>query len=213
MGPPKAAAGAVHWIDELKITSATFITSAASAAQFPALTRPEVAFAGRSNVGKSSLVNTLVNRRRLVKTSNTPGRTRLINFFEVNETLTLVDLPGYGYAKVPRDVREAWQRLVFQYLGARPQLKLVVVLLDSRHPPTGMDRDLIEWLLEAGHAVQLVMTKTDKLSRTQLAKQRAQTARELQVPAAELLAFSSRTGQGRQELWRAIHSVSGKGGA
>jgi GTP-binding protein len=128
------------------IKSAEFITSAVKPSQYPPAEMPEIAFAGRSNVGKSSLINTLVNRKRLVKTSNTPGRTQLINFFSVNGVLTFVDLPGYGYARVPLPVKKTWGPMVETYLKGRENLKGVVLLMDIRRLPQQEEKTLIDWL-------------------------------------------------------------------
>jgi GTP-binding protein len=148
----------------LRITSAEFVISAARAAQFPKGPSPEVAFAGRSNVGKSSLLNSLVNRKGLAKTSATPGKTQQINFFRINDRYHFVDLPGYGYAKVSKIEREAWVRLIETYLRTREQLKLVVSLSDIRHEPTALDRDMFAWLDAVGRPFLIVLTKYDKVS-------------------------------------------------
>src|SRR5687768_5104617 len=129
----------------MKITSAEFVRSVVVAAQYPKALLPEVAFAGRSNVGKSSLINTLLHRRGLAKTSGTPGKTQTINFFVINERFLLVDLPGYGYAKVPRQVQAGWRSMVETYLRERQFLRAVVHIVDIRHPPTALDQQLREW--------------------------------------------------------------------
>lgn len=147
-----------------RITSADFVISAASPAQFPKGPAPEVAFAGRSNVGKSSLLNLLVGRKSLAKTSATPGKTQQINFFHINGRYHFVDLPGYGYAKVSKTDREAWARLIEAYLRERRQLQMVVSLCDIRHEPTALDRDMFVWLEEVGRPFLIVLTKSDKVS-------------------------------------------------
>ncbi len=157
----------------MKITSAEFVTSATKPSQYPTEGLPEIAFAGRSNVGKSSLINVLVNRKRLVKTSSTPGRTQLVNFFDINDYITFVDLPGYGYAKVPASVRKKWGPMIETYLSGRNTLKGVVVILDIRRTPREEEHNLIEWLEHYAIPSILVLTKTDKLSKIKLAKQRA----------------------------------------
>src|SRR5512147_645227 len=134
----------------MMITSAEFVTSAVRPAQYPPSDLPEFAFAGRSNVGKSSLINTLVSRRKLVQTSSTPGKTRLINFFRVNGAFTFVDLPGYGYARVSQEERRRWRPMVEQYLSGRENLKAVVVILDIRRVPTAEDGKLLQWLDREG---------------------------------------------------------------
>ena len=171
------------------IKSAEFITSATKPDQYPPVKYPEMAFAGRSNVGKSSLINTLVNRKRLVKTSSTPGRTQLINFFDINNLITFVDLPGYGYAKVPTAVRKKWGPMIETYLSSRRSLKGVVVIMDIRRIPRQEEHNLIAWLEHYSIARILVLTKTDKLSKTSQDKQRAAVARSLDVDSSELIMF------------------------
>jgi len=158
---------AYFFLSMLRITSAEFVISAAKQAQFPKLPMPEVAFAGRSNVGKSSLLNSLVARKGLAKTSSTPGKTQQINFFRINDRYHFVDLPGYGYAKVSKTEREAWVRLIESYLSDRSQLKLVAALSDIRHEPTALDRDLFQWLDAIGRPFIIVLTKYDKVSPAQ----------------------------------------------
>ena len=153
-----------YFLSMLRITSSEFVISAAAPAQFPKAPTPEVAFAGRSNVGKSSLLNSLVNRKGLAKTSATPGKTQQINFFRINDRYHFVDLPGYGYAKVSKTEREAWVRLIESYLSDRPQLKLVAALSDIRHEPTALDRDLFQWLDAIGRPFVIVLIKYDKVS-------------------------------------------------
>jgi GTP-binding protein len=185
----------------MKINSAEFVTSAVKTADYPAGELPEVALAGRSNVGKSSLINKLVNRKGLARTSNTPGRTRLINFFQVNGIFCLVDLPGYGYAKVPLQERESWRKMVEGYLNSRENLKGVVMLVDSRHPPTTLDIQMFKWLKHRGVEAVVVATKADKISRSRLL-QSIKVIRAV-LPLADgdpLVPFSAETGQGREEL-------------
>lgn len=185
----------------MKISSAEFITSAVKAASYPAVELSEVALAGRSNVGKSSLLNKLVNRKGLARSSNTPGRTRLINFFLVNGLFLLVDLPGYGYAKVSIGERESWRKMVEGYLKTREHLRGVVLLVDSRHPPTVQDVQMYDWLKHQGVPAVVVATKADKLSRSRLL-QSLKVIRAT-LPLAEgdpLVPFSAQTGLGREEL-------------
>jgi len=188
----------------MKILSAEFITSAVEPAQYPLVKYPEIAFAGRSNVGKSSLINTLVNRKRLVKTSSTPGRTQLINFFDINDLITFVDLPGYGYAKVPTAVRKKWGPMIETYLSGRDTLKGVVVILDIRRTPREEEYHLIAWLEHYSIARILVLTKADKLSKTKQDKQRAAVARSLEVDSSDLILFSAKSRKGREDVWDAI---------
>ena len=186
------------------IKSAEFMTSAVRPQQYPAPDLPEFAFAGRSNVGKSSLINTLVSRRKLVQTSSAPGKTRLINFFRVNEAFMLVDLPGYGYARVSEVERRKWRPMIEQYLSGRESLKAVVVILDIRRTPNEEDAQLLNWLDRQEIPSVLIVTKTDKLSKTSQAKQRALISAALEVEPDELVLFSAKTRQGRQELWRIL---------
>lgn len=187
------------------VKHATFITSAARQSQYPETGLPEVAFVGRSNVGKSSLINTLVNRKRLVKTSNTPGRTQLINFFDVNATLVLVDLPGYGYARVPKAVQDRWRPMIETYLTGRAQLKAVVLLLDIRRKPDQKDLDLFTWLRYHQITVIPVLTKCDKLSKSRQSQQHHEIAATLGASEAMLILFSARTRRGRDAVWAAIN--------
>lgn len=188
----------------MKITSAEFLTSAAAPAQFPPARLPEIAFAGRSNVGKSSLLNDLARARGLAHTSSRPGRTQLINFFLVNERLHFVDLPGYGFAKAPKSAREAWGRLVQTYLEKRSTLALLVLLIDCRHALSPLDRMMWEWISARAAPCQLVLTKADKLSNNELDKQRRALAAEFSTPPEALIAYSTLKGRGRDELLRAI---------
>ena len=192
----------------MKILSAEFVTSAVKPAQYPPVKYPEMAFAGRSNVGKSSLINTLVNRKHLVKTSSTPGRTQLINFFNINNNLTFVDLPGYGYAKVPVAVRKNWGPMIETYLSTRKTLKGVVVIMDIRRIPRQEEHDLIDWLKYFSIAGILVLTKTDKLSKPKRLKQHIAIAEALAVAPDKLILFSAKSRQGKDAIWDAILSLT-----
>jgi GTP-binding protein len=189
------------------IKSAEFVTSATKPSQYPPEGLPEIAFAGRSNVGKSSLINVLVNRKRLVKTSSTPGRTQLVNFFDINDYITFVDLPGYGYARVPASVKKKWGPMIETYLSGRNTLKGVVVILDIRRTPREEEHNLIAWLEHYAIASILVLTKVDKLSKTKLAKQRAVVARSLALDSNDLILFSAKSRKGREDVWKAIESL------
>lgn len=191
----------------MHVTSAEFVTSAVKPSQYPAPDYPEIAFAGRSNVGKSSLINKLVNRRRLVKTSNTPGRTQLINFFIINNRLSMVDLPGYGYAKVPKAVKKKWGPMIEKYLAERPCLQAVVLLMDLRRTPKVEEFNLIDWLRHYGIPMILVMTKADKLSKTKQIKQRQLAAQALGLVNDDLLLFSAKSGLGKEALWHQIDCI------
>ena len=191
----------------MKVTSAEFIKSAVDPFYYPDDSLPEVAFVGRSNVGKSSLINTLVNRKRLAKTSNTPGRTQLVNFFVINKNLSFVDLPGYGYAKVPVSVKRGWKAMVEGYLEGRENLRLVVMILDIRREPSADDDLLIQWLRSNNIKIVFVLTKVDKFSRGQVNISRRKIGEHLQVPYDELIPFSARTRYGKDEIWRVIEDA------
>lgn len=188
----------------MKITLLEFIKSATKPSQYPEDLLPEVAFVGRSNVGKSSLINTLVNRRRFAKTSSTPGRTRLINFFRINSRLSFVDLPGYGYAKVPVEVRKSWGPIVERYLKERQSLSIVVVILDIRREPSADDLMLIDWLFHYNKKMLFVLTKSDKLSKNKIVVNRRIIRDRLKVNESDLITFSAKTGEGKDSIWNAI---------
>jgi len=190
------------------IKSAEFVTSAVKRPQYPPEALPEIAFAGRSNVGKSSLINTLVNRKHLVKTSSTPGRTQLINFFDINQNLTFVDLPGYGYARVPAAVRKKWGPMIETYLSTRQTLKGVVIIMDIRRLPREEEQNLIHWLAHYSIPSILVLTKTDKLSKTKLIKQQAAIIKALAVAKEDVILFSAKTRRGKDAVWDAILSLT-----
>ena len=189
------------------IKSAEFVTSAVKPSQYPAEALPEFAFAGRSNVGKSSLINTLVNRKNLVKTSSTPGRTQLINFFKINDILAFVDLPGYGYARVPAAVKKKWGPMIETYLSGRRTLKAVVVILDIRRTPRQEEQNLIDWLKHHSIASIPVLTKADKLSKTKQEKQGAAVADALAMDRSDLILFSAKSRLGKEDLWQAIEKL------
>lgn len=189
----------------MRVGAAEFLLSAGRPDQFPRGPWPEIAFAGRSNVGKSSMINRLLSRRNLAHTSSTPGRTRSINFYKVSEQFLFVDLPGYGYAKVPRAVKDAWWELAEGYLTARPQLRGVIHIVDARHSPTPLDRELQTYLGAVGVPSVVVLTKADKVPRGERPAVRAAAASALDLPAPDAaLFFSAETGEGVPELWRAI---------
>jgi GTP-binding protein len=194
----------------MKVQSAEFLTSATKPTGYPKGGWPEVAFAGRSNVGKSSLINVLVRRKGLVKTSSTPGRTQLLNFFLVNGSLVFVDLPGYGYARVPDAVRAQWGPMIEGYIRGRDRLAAVVVILDIRRDPGDEDLALLEWLGSVGRPAVLALTKADKLSGNERTKRLAAIRRVLGeaggAAPTEFVVVSGATGEGVSELWRAIRT-------
>ena len=189
------------------IKSAEFVTSAVKPSQYPPAELPEIAFSGRSNVGKSSLINTLVNRKRLVKTSSTPGRTQLLNFFNINDKFCFVDLPGYGYARVPKSVQKNWGPMIEAYLSGRKTLQGVILILDIRRVPRQEEFDLIHWLNDYGIACIPVLTKTDKLSKNKQGRQVSAIAETLGVVKEDLILFSAKSRQGKDAVWRAIEGL------
>jgi GTP-binding protein len=168
---------------------------------------PEVAFAGRSNVGKSSLLNRLVHRKKFARVSNTPGRTREINFFKVNDAFVLVDLPGYGYARVSKERRAEWRPLIESYLRRSSQLRGIVHLLDVRHDPTTDDKLMLDFLSEIGVPTIVVLTKIDKLTSAERRKQLADLPLRLGLDVEQVIPFSAATGEGRDDLGAAIESL------
>lgn len=184
----------------LIIKSASFVKSAVRPAHYPPSDRPEVAFAGRSNVGKSSLINCLVQRKKLVRTSRTPGQTQTINFFDVNETFYFVDLPGYGFARVPQEVKQQWGPMMRSYLGGRSSLAGVVHILDIRHPPTADDLNLWGWLREQDITALAVLTKADKVPRGGWQAAIERTSHALGIGSDDIVVFSAADGLGRRVL-------------
>jgi len=187
----------------MKIISAEFIKSAVWPPQYPQAVMPEIAFVGRSNVGKSTLINTLIGRKTLAKTSNTPGRTQLINFFTINEKVGFVDLPGYGFAKVSQSVKKDWGDMIEAYLRERTSLAMVVFILDIRRVPSEDDLSLRDWLEHYRIPYVYILTKADKLSNNQAIAQKRAIERALQVPAEKKpILFSAKTQKGKSEIWQ-----------
>ncbi|WP_234571471.1 ribosome biogenesis GTP-binding protein YihA/YsxC [Rhodohalobacter sp. 614A] len=182
--------------------TATFVTSAPSLNECPPEGLPEVCFAGRSNVGKSSLINTLVNRKRLARTSNTPGKTQQMNYYNIDQKFYIVDLPGFGFAKVPEKERQRWGRDIQQYLLKRNTLSIILHLVDSRHHPTKLDKDFFYWMASNQKPFSVILTKTDKLSGNKLAASKKVVKKTLEKMNIEvpILVSSSETGQGMDEL-------------
>lgn len=189
----------------MKITSAEFVKSAFGTGQWPTDGLAEIAFLGRSNVGKSSLINSLLLRKGLARTSNTPGRTQSINFFLINESFYFADLPGYGYARVSKEMRLDWRKMAEEYLTGRDELALCIQLIDARHGATTLDIQLNDWLVHQDKPHFIVATKTDKLSNNELRK--SLTSAEKQLLGAKILAYSAQTRRGREELWTEINAL------
>ena len=173
----------------------------------PENTRPEIAFAGKSNVGKSSLINALMNRKSYARISATPGKTQTINFYNINEELYLVDLPGYGYAKVSEQEKEKWGQLIERYLHGSSQLKAVFLLVDIRHEPSANDKMMYEWVVSQGYHPIIIATKLDKIKRSQVDKHLKMLRTGLSlVPGTKIIPFSSMTQQGRDEIWELVET-------
>ncbi|MDR1017456.1 MAG: ribosome biogenesis GTP-binding protein YihA/YsxC [Lachnospiraceae bacterium] len=168
----------------------------------------EVAFAGKSNVGKSSLINALMNRKSYARISATPGKTQTINFYNINDGLYLVDLPGYGYAKVSQSEKEKWGKLIERYLHGSKQLKAVFLLIDIRHDPSANDKLMYEWIQSNGFTPIIIATKADKIKRSQLQKQIKAIKTGLGVSGSNIIPFSSETKQGRDEIWQLIEELT-----
>jgi GTP-binding protein len=173
----------------------------------PETTLPEIAFAGRSNVGKSSLINALLRRSKAARVSNTPGRTREINFFKVNDQFVLVDLPGYGYARISKERKAEWKPMIESYLSASQNLRGIVQLLDVRHDPTKDDLQMLDFLAQVGVPTLVVMTKTDKLSKAQAQARVTAITASLGLEAEQVIAFSSVSGEGRDDLAESVISL------
>ncbi|MBS1811408.1 MAG: YihA family ribosome biogenesis GTP-binding protein [Acidobacteria bacterium] len=188
----------------MKVSNAKFIASAATVASIPRETLPEIAFMGRSNVGKSSLINSLLGVKGLARTSSTPGRTQALNFFDINGEMLFVDLPGYGYAKVSKADRQHWGKLIEKYLAQRSTLVLCILIVDARHEPSPLDLQMKSWLEHFGLSFLVVTTKIDKLSANE---QRASLLRAQKVLATErLIPYSAFTRAGAKQLWDAIRT-------
>jgi len=199
----------------IKVLSAEFITTATKPDEYPRQATPEIAFVGRSNVGKSSMINTLANRKKLVRVSNTPGRTKTLNFFDVSlehrakkTTLRLCDLPGYGFAKVSKDERIVWDRMINSYLRDRHTLKVVVVIIDAEIGPTSDDMEMFDFLQDKPPRILVVATKLDRLNKAARKPQLRKIQEKLELPENALLGFSSHEGIGHEELWRTLLGIT-----
>jgi GTP-binding protein len=189
----------------MKITKAEFMKSAVWPDQYPPATMPEIAFVGRSNVGKSSLMNTIVGKKNLAKTSNTPGRTQLINFFAINESVSFVDLPGYGFAKVSQSIKKDWGEMIEVYLKERPSLVMVILILDIRRDPSDEDLSLRDWLESYRIPYLYILTKADKLSNNQAINRRQIIEKILNISGGlKPIPFSAVTQKGKSEIWQAL---------
>lgn len=177
---------------------------------FPENDKPEIAFAGKSNVGKSSLINSLMNRKSLARTSSQPGKTQTVNYYNINEALYFVDLPGYGYAKTAVVVKEKWGKMVERYLMNSKQLKLVFLLIDIRHEPSQNDKNMYDWIVYHGFMPVIIATKLDKINRSQITKQIKMIKEGIGVKSeTKIFPFSSLTKQGKDEIWDYIVNVCG----
>jgi len=189
----------------MKVVSAEFIKSAARPAHFTPEDIPEVAFVGRSNSGKSTLINTLTGQKKLAKASNSPGRTQLIQFFMINGVISFADLPGYGYAKVPESIRSSWRPMIETYLQVRENLRLVILVADIRRDITADELLLIDWLAQYERAVLVALSKTDKLSANEQAARLRQIRKSLPfLPPERIIAYSAKTGKGREQIWQSV---------
>ena len=191
-----------------KIKSVELETVCGITSTFPENDKIEIAFAGKSNVGKSSLINALVNRKALARTSAQPGKTQTINFYKVNDEVYFVDLPGYGYAKVSEEVKAKWGKLIERYLNESEMLKAVFLLVDIRHEPSANDKNMYEWIVYQGYDPIIIATKLDKINRSQIQKHVKMIKTGLGVkPGTVVIPFSAATKQGREEIWELIESL------
>ncbi len=192
----------------MNVTKAEMIITAGMASQFPVHDMPEIAFAGKSNVGKSSLLNAMLNRKALARTSSQPGKTQTINFYSVQDTFMFVDLPGYGYAKVSKQERERWGKLIEGYLQKREHLQKIILLVDIRHEVGKNDKMMYDWIKHYHSQVVVVATKADKIKRSQIQKHLSIIKKGLELSSDDqLIAFSSETKQGKEELWKVIEDI------
>ena len=194
----------------MEVNNASLAAVGVKLEQYPTDGKPEIAFAGKSNVGKSSLINGLLNRKSLARTSSSPGKTRTINFHDVENTLYFVDLPGYGYAKAPKTEIQKWGKMIEDYLYQRETLKSIVLLIDIRHEPGTNDKMMYEWLKHYDYDIIIIATKADKIKRSQLQKHIAMIRKGLNMSADEkIIPFSSMTKQGKEEIWSVFDELVG----
>ncbi len=193
----------------MKVNNVSLEAVAVKSAQYPAEGLPEIAFAGKSNVGKSSLINSMVYRKAIARTSQNPGKTRTINFYNVENKLYFVDLPGYGYAKAPKTEIAKWGKMIENYLLKRKTLRAIILLIDIRHEPGENDRIMYEWLKHYSYKIIIAATKADKLKRSQLPKHIAMLKKSFMLTDEDILIpFSSETKDGRDELWEVIEKIT-----
>ncbi|MFD1178688.1 ribosome biogenesis GTP-binding protein YihA/YsxC [Paenibacillus puldeungensis] len=193
----------------MKVTKAEFVISAVGPNQYPEDALPEIALAGRSNVGKSSLINRMINRKNLARTSSTPGKTQHLNYYRINDSLYFVDVPGYGYAKVSKSQREVWGKMIEKYLMEREPLKLVLLIIDLRHPPSKDDELMYDWLKAYDLPVCVVATKADKVPKSRWQKHMKIIRDALVMRAGDkFIMFSAEEGIGKDELWEYIESTA-----
>lgn len=194
----------------MEVNNASLAAVGVKLEQYPTDGKPEIAFAGKSNVGKSSLINGLLNRKSLARTSSSPGKTRTINFYDVENTLYFVDLPGYGYAKAPKTEIQKWGKMIEDYLYQRETLKSIVLLIDIRHEPGTNDKMMYEWLKHYNYDIIIIATKADKIKRSQLQKHIAMIRKGLNMSVDEkIIPFSSMTKQGKEEIWSVFDELVG----
>ena len=194
----------------MKIRSLDLETVCGITSKLPENIKPEIAFAGKSNVGKSSLINGLLGRKSFARTSSQPGKTQTINFYNINDFMYCVDLPGYGYAKVPKETQVKWGKMIERYLNKSAMLKAVFLLIDIRHAPSANDKEMYQWILHNGYKPIIIATKLDKIKRSQLQKQIKTIKEGLQVePDTIIIPFSAETKQGKEEIWNLIDQITG----
>lgn len=192
------------------IKKSELLITAAKKEQYPETVVPEIAFAGKSNVGKSSMINAMLNRRSLARTSSSPGKTQTINFYNVNDLLNFVDLPGYGYAKVSKTEQEKWAKMIDTYLHSRPQLREVILLVDIRHEPGKNDQQMYEWIKSCGYTGYVIAAKADKLSRSQQIKSIAAIKKTLNIVNNNLIfPLSAVSKSGVEEVWELFENIIG----
>lgn len=198
----------------MDLSKAKYESTAVKPDQYPAGGMPEIALVGRSNVGKSTIINTLLSRKGIARVSSEPGKTRGINFYNIDEVFYLVDLPGYGYAKVSRDEKAKWGKMIETYLNSRRQLAMVLLLVDIRHAPSEDDKMMYRWITERGQKHLVVATKTDKISRGQIHNRLQEIKKVLGMSKEdEVIAYSSETKQGKDEVWAVIRAVLDEAGS